>query len=210
MTPRVVVLDHGSGNLRSATRALEAAGATVELTADQTLARTADGLVVPGVGAFATCMDGVTAVGARTLIAERVAAGRPTLGICVGHQIMFERGMEHGVVADGLALLPGDVTHLPTQRVPHMGWNTVRAPRESVLFGPDCHDRFYFVHSYGVVDTAGLRRLTPPAVVTTATHQGATFVAAVEWGALSSVQFHPEKSGDAGVRLLTRWVASLT
>jgi glutamine amidotransferase len=198
---RVVVLDYGSGNLRSAQRALERVGADVEVTSDVEAARQADGLVVPGVGAFAACMRGVDDVGAHDAVADRVRRGRPVLGICVGMQILFDEGVEHGVRSDGLGVLPGRVERLQAPILPHMGWNTVVAPEGSTLFaGFDDNTRFYFVHSYAVHDTTGL--------VTTAEH-GERFVAGVENGAVSATQFHPEKSGDAGAQLLTNWLATL-
>ncbi|NJP35259.1 imidazole glycerol phosphate synthase subunit HisH [Micromonospora thermarum] len=204
---RVVVLDYGSGNLRSAERALAAAGADVTVTDDLAAAADADGLVVPGVGAFAACMAGIEALGAGPVIAGRVAAGRPVLGICVGMQVLFEHGDEHGVVTKGLGLLPGGVSRLPARRLPHMGWNTVRPPAGSVLFAglPD-DSRFYFVHSYAVGDVAGLA--VAGAAVTTARHE-TEFVAAVERGPLSAAQFHPEKSADTGAALLRNWLATL-
>ncbi|MGV9764835.1 imidazole glycerol phosphate synthase subunit HisH [Micromonospora tulbaghiae] len=204
---RVVVLDYGSGNLRSAERALERAGAEVTVTDDLDAAASADGLVVPGVGAFAACMAGIEALGAGPVIADRVAAGRPVLGICVGMQILFGHGEEHGVVTKGLGLLPGGVTRLPARRLPHMGWNTVQPPTGSTLFaGLPAGTRFYFVHSYGVTDPAALAEAG--ATVTTA-HHGADFVAAVERGPLSAAQFHPEKSADAGAALLRNWLGTL-
>ncbi|MEV4720199.1 MULTISPECIES: imidazole glycerol phosphate synthase subunit HisH [Micromonospora] len=203
----VVVLDYGSGNLRSAERALAAAGADVRVTDDLAAAAAADGLVVPGVGAYAACMAGIEALGAGPVIAERVAAGRPVLGICVGMQVLFEHGDEHGVVTKGLGLLPGGVTRLAANRLPHMGWNTVRAPRESVLFaGLTEQSRFYFVHSYAMGDPAALA--AAGATVTTA-HHDTDFVAAVERGSLSAAQFHPEKSADTGAALLRNWLATL-
>ncbi|MEU1589478.1 imidazole glycerol phosphate synthase subunit HisH [Micromonospora sp. NPDC005710] len=203
----VVVLDYGSGNLRSAERALAAAGADVRVTDDLAAAAAADGLVVPGVGAYAACMAGIEALGAGPVIAERVAAGRPVLGICVGMQVLFEHGDEHGVVTKGLGLLPGGVTRLAATRLPHMGWNTVRAPRESVLFaGLTERSRFYFVHSYAMGDPAALA--AAGATVTTA-HHDTDFVAAVERGSLSAAQFHPEKSAETGAALLRNWLATL-
>ncbi|WP_327034647.1 imidazole glycerol phosphate synthase subunit HisH [Micromonospora ureilytica] len=203
----VVVLDYGSGNLRSAERALAAAGADVRVTDDLAAAAAADGLVVPGVGAYAACMAGIEALGAGPVIAERVAAGRPVLGICVGMQVLFEHGDEHGVVTKGLGLLPGGVTRLAAARLPHMGWNTVRAPRESVLFaGLTQQSRFYFVHSYAMGDPVALA--AAGATVTTA-HHDTDFVAAVERGSLSAAQFHPEKSADTGAALLRNWLATL-
>jgi len=195
------VLDYGSGNLRSAQRALERVGADVTVTADVDAAREVDGLVVPGVGAFAACMEGVHSIHAGKVVAERAAAGRPVLGICVGMQILFDAGVEHGVESSGLGVLPGRVEKLVAPIVPHMGWNTVDVPAGSVLFrGLDTDTRFYFVHSYAVHETDGL--------VTTAEH-GERFVAAVERGPVSATQFHPEKSGDAGAALLENWLRTV-
>ena len=199
-----MVLDYGSGNVRSAVRALQRAGAEVELTVEPSAAIAADGLVVPGVGAFAACMAGLTAVSARRILTERQAAGRPTLGLCVGMQVLFDEGIEHGVHTPGLAALPGLVARLDAPVVPHMGWNTVVAPEDSSLFAGIGDARFYFVHSYAVaapVELAGYR-------VTTAEH-GKPFVAAVESPLLSATQFHPEKSGEAGIQLLRNWLAVL-
>ncbi|GAB2950905.1 imidazole glycerol phosphate synthase subunit HisH [Micromonospora polyrhachis] len=207
MAARVVVLDYGSGNLRSAQRAVARVGADVVVTDDLAAAVAADGLVVPGVGAFAACMAGIEALGAGPIIAERVAAGRPVLGICVGMQVLFEYGEEHGVVTKGLGLLPGGVSRLAARRLPHMGWNTVDPAPGSVLFaGLPAGSRFYFVHSYAATDTAALTGAG--ALVTTATHE-AGFVAGVERGALSAAQFHPEKSADTGATLLRNWVSTL-
>jgi glutamine amidotransferase len=197
----VVLLDYGSGNLRSAERALERAGADVELTADFDRALEADGLVVPGVGAFAACMRGINAVRGGTLVWDRLRKGRPVLGICVGMQVLFETGVEHGERTSGLGVLPGEVTRLRADVVPHMGWNTVDVPSGSTLFSGIEQERFYFVHSYAVHEA-------PEGLATTAQH-GERFVAAVERGPLSATQFHPEKSGDAGAALLHNWVRSL-
>ena len=208
--PRVAVLDYGSGNLHSATRALAAAGAEVVLTSDAAVALGADGLVVPGVGAFAACMDGLDAVGGPAIIRERLASGRPVLGICVGHQVMFARGVEHGVEAAGVGVLPGVVEQLDAARLPHMGWNLVAPPDGSALFDGLAGERFYFVHSYAVrASVLSAAGLGDGVRVTWAEHDGDRFVAAVEAGVLSTTQFHPEKSGDAGARLLRNWVASL-
>jgi glutamine amidotransferase len=206
----VAVLDYGSGNTRSAVRALERAGADVELTADKRAALDADGLVVPGVGAFAACMAGLRAVKGPEVIGRRLAGGRPVLGICVGMQVLFERGDEHGVQTPGCDEWPGVVERLQAPVVPHMGWNTVDVPDGSVLFDGVAEERFYFVHSYGVRDwTLVTNCRTQAPLVTWADHGGDRFVAAVENGPLSATQFHPEKSGDAGARLLANWVASL-
>ena len=198
--PGVVVLDYGSGNLRSAQRALSRVGAAVTVTADRAAALAADGLVVPGVGAFAACLAGIDAVAAREVIEQRVVAQRPVLGICVGMQVLFSSGVEHGVETSGMAILPGVVRRLRASRVPHMGWNTVTSHPRSVLFAGVEDERFYFVHSYAAETTEG--------AVTTAEH-GQVFVAAVERGALAATQFHPEKSGDAGAQVLANWVNGL-
>ncbi len=207
--PAVVVLDYGFGNVRSAVRALERVGAKVELTADLDTALAADGLVVPGVGAFAACMQGLRAVRGDWIVDRRLAGGRPVLGICVGMQVLFEEGVEHGEHAEGLGEWPGVVDRLEAEVVPHMGWSTVTPPEGSRLFAGLEDERFYFVHSYAArsfplaeqVDTS---RFAPP-LVTWADH-GGPFVAAVENGPLAATQFHPEKSGDAGAALLSHWI----
>ncbi|MBO0925682.1 imidazole glycerol phosphate synthase subunit HisH [Cellulomonas sp. zg-ZUI199] len=214
MSPRVVVLDYGFGNVRSAVRALARVGADVELTADKQAALDADGLVVPGVGAFAACMQGLRAVGGDQVVDRRLAGGRPVLGICVGMQVMFAEGVEHGVRTEGLGQWPGVVDRLEADVVPHMGWADVTAPQDSVLLDGLDGERFYFVHSYAArsfpladAPPAGEHPLPAPRV-TWADH-GGRFVAAVENGPLSATQFHPEKSGDAGAELLAHWVGSL-
>lgn len=198
------MLDYGSGNLRSAERALErvAAGVSVTVTSNLRHAAAADGLVVPGVGAYAACMAGIDAIGAGPVIAERVTVGRPVLGICVGFQVLFESGEEHGVATKGLGLFGGAVRRLHAERVPHMGWNTVAPSDGSVLFAGVAPDaRFYFVHSYAAFAT------DPTVRVATTTH-GEPFIAAAESGdgVLAGCQFHPEKSGDTGATLLANWV----
>ena len=212
--PRVVVLSYGSGNVRSAVRALERVGADVELTADPDDIAGADGLVVPGVGAFASVMDQLRAVGAPRLIDRRLAGGRPVLGICVGMQVMFDSSTEHagpGRSSQGLGQWPGTVERLRAEVVPHMGWSLVRPPAGTVLFDGVEDERFYFVHSYAAkTDPAVLLGPGPsrPPLTTWATH-GEDFVAAVENGALTATQFHPEKSGDAGAQLLRNWLTTL-
>jgi imidazole glycerol-phosphate synthase subunit HisH len=210
VTASVVVLDYGSGNIRSAVRALERAGADVELTADRATAESADGLVVPGVGAFAACVQGLRAVRAPEVIGRRLAGARPVLGICVGMQVLFARGVEHGVETEGCDEWPGVVSRLQAPVVPHMGWNTVEPPPGSALFAGVEEERFYFVHSYAArsweLRTDGH---TAAPLVTWAEHGGDRFVAAVENGPLCATQFHPEKSGDAGAVLLRSWVAGL-
>jgi glutamine amidotransferase len=209
-TPSVVVLDYGSGNLRSAVRAVERAGASVELTGDLDTAMAADGLLVPGVGAFEACMRGLRAIRGERIIGRRLSGGRPVLGICVGMQILFEHGVEHGVDTQGCGEWPGVVERLQAPVVPHMGWNTVDVPAGSSLFAGVAEERFYFVHSYGVRrwELVTNDRTAAP-LVTWASHGGDRFVAAVENGPLAATQFHPEKSGDAGAQLLRNWVQSL-
>jgi glutamine amidotransferase len=209
MTPRVVVLDYGSGNLRSAQRALARAGADVTVTADLADAAACDGLVVPGVGAFAACMAGLRGIGGEKAVASRVEAGRPVLGICVGMQVLFAAGVEHGLRTEGCGVFPGTVDRLDATVLPHMGWNTVAAGEGSVLFAgiPD-GTRFYFVHSYGLrMRDAG--PLVAAGATISVTEHGEPFAAAVERGALAATQFHPEKSGDAGAAVLSNWLETL-
>ncbi|MCF4006327.1 imidazole glycerol phosphate synthase subunit HisH [Corynebacterium uropygiale] len=211
MSPTVALLDYGSGNLRSAHRAVEAVGAEVTVTSDPATALGADGLLVPGVGAFDACMRGLRRVQGPRIIGERLAGDRPVLGICVGMQILFEKGVEHGVSAEGCGEWPGIVEKLAARTLPHMGWNTVDRGEGSALFaGIPEDERFYFVHSYGVRtwDFPGGGPTTPP-LVSWAEHEGDRFLAAVENGPLWATQFHPEKSGDAGLALLENWVRSL-
>ena len=212
MTARVTILDYGSGNLRSAQRALERTGAEVTVTADREAALECDGLVVPGVGAFAACMDGIRAVRGDRLVGRRLAGNRPVLGICVGMQVLFEQGNEHGIETEGIGEWPGVVDELHAPVLPHMGWNTVDAPENSKLFaGLPADTRYYFVHSYAArtweLDTTDGRTEAP--LVTWAEH-GERFVAAVENGPLWAMQFHPEKSGDAGIHLLSNWLETLS
>ncbi|MBA3743602.1 imidazole glycerol phosphate synthase subunit HisH [Sporichthya sp.] len=209
MKPSVVVLDYGSGNLRSAERALERAGANVTVTADRRAAEECDGLVVPGVGAYEACMKGLEAVHGPTIIGRRLSGGRSVLGICVGMQVLFDYGVEHGVTTRGCAEWPGTVERLHAPVLPHMGWNTVSAAAGSTLFAGIESERFYFVHSYAA-RTWDLQVNEPflPPRVTWAEH-GEPFVAAVENQALCATQFHPEKSGDAGAALLRNWLHTL-
>ena len=191
-------------------RAVERAGADVTLTDDFAAASEADGLLVPGVGAYAACMAGLRAAKGPEIIGRRLAGGRPVLGICVGMQVLFARGVEHGVETHGCDEWPGTVERLQAPVVPHMGWNTVDVPEGSTLFDGIDGERFYFVHSYGVrrweLET---NDRTKAPLVTWAEHGGDRFVAAVENGPLTATQFHPEKSGDAGAELLANWVRSL-
>ena len=208
--PRVAVLDYGSGNLRSAVRAVERAGAEAILTSDASTAIEADGLLVPGVGAFEACMRGLVAVDGVRIVERRLIANRPVLGICVGMQILFAEGIEHGVRTEGCGELPGVVERLQAPIVPHMGWNTVEPGEGSRMFAGIEDERFYFVHSYGVRDWVLTQ---PPAMpepaVTWTDYAEDRFVAAAEHGPLWATQFHPEKSGDAGSQLLKNWLATL-
>ncbi len=209
-SPAVVLFDYGSGNLHSARRALERAGARVEVTSDRERAVNADGLVVPGVGAFAACMAGLSGAEGPWIIDQRLSGGRPVLGICVGMQVLFERGVEHDVDTAGCDQWPGVVDKLTAAVLPHMGWNTVDAPKDSRLFQGIADERFYFVHSYAA-RTWELDSFSGPTqdpLITWATH-GEPFVAAVENGPLVATQFHPEKSGEAGTALLRNWLTML-
>ena len=208
----IAVLDHGSGNLRSIARALQAVGAAVTITNEKADCEAVAGLVIPGVGAFDQCVRGIREIDCAEMIRKRVAQRRSTLGICVGMQILFTEGIEHGEQSAGLALWPGSVRRLQAPVVPHMGWNTVKVPSRSQLFRGVEQERFYFVHSYAAFPNADLwgekDGARPHAEVSTCEY-GDEFIAAVEEDALSATQFHPEKSGDAGLTLLENWVKGL-
>ncbi|TWP32932.1 imidazole glycerol phosphate synthase subunit HisH [Leekyejoonella antrihumi] len=211
MTTRVVVLDYGSGNVHSVVRMLERIGAEVELTADRDAVLAADGLYVPGVGNFHACMTGLRAVGGDELVRTRLAGGRPVLGVCVGHQVLFEGSAEPSVggAVPGIGCWTGSVVRLEASVVPHVGWTTVRVPIGSVLFAGVERERFYFVHSYAARDLPAARWRDGAAPLVSTAEHGREFVAAVEDGALRGTQFHPEKSGDAGATLLENWRKSL-
>ncbi len=208
IAPRVVVLDYGSGNVHSAAKALAEAGANVELTSDRDSVLNADGLLVPGVGAFGAVMDQLNAINAGELIDKRLVAGKPVLGICVGLQVMFELGVEHGIETAGLAQWPGTVEMLDAPILPHIGWNTVESAKNSKLFNGIEYERFYFVHSYGVKNWELVVDGPLAAPKVTWGDYGSKFIAAVENGPLSATQFHPEKSGQAGIKLLNNWLGT--
>jgi glutamine amidotransferase len=208
-SPTVVVLDYGSGNVHSAAKALELAGARVTLTADRSAAEAADGLVVPGVGAFEAVATQLAAVRGGAIVEKRLTGSRPVLGICVGMQVLFEHGVERGNDTPGLGEWPGVVTELDAPILPHIGWNTVEAPADSRLFAGIADERFYFVHSYAAQEwTLEVHDPFPQPQLTWATH-GSRFLAAVENGPLMATQFHPEKSGEAGIHLLKNWLGTL-
>ena len=208
-SPSVVVLDYGSGNVHSAAKALELAGARVELTADRDRVASADGLLVPGVGAFSAVMSALNSVNGGALIEKRLTGSRPVMGICVGMQVLFETGVERGNDTPGLGEWPGTVTELEAPVLPHMGWNTVDAPEGTRLFAGIESERFYFVHSFAAQTwELDVQPPFPKPLLTWADH-GSPFIAAVENGPLTATQFHPEKSGEPGIRLLTNWLASL-
>lgn len=196
----IAILDYGSGNVRSAQRAFETSGKDVILTSDYEVALNADGLVVPGVGAFAACMQGLRNVRGDQLVRERIALQRPTLGICVGMQILFAHGVEHGN-HDGVGVWDATVEKIQAPILPHMGWNTVVAGSGSALFAGIEEESFYFVHSYAVKKKVG--------AIATMSHHGEDFLAAIEDGVIAATQFHPEKSGDAGLQLIKNWTNRL-
>ena len=208
--PSVAVLDYGIGNVHSAVRALEAAGAEVELTGDKTKVLAADGLFVPGVGAFAAVMEALNSITLNELIDKRLVAGKPVMGICVGQQVLFEKGLEHGIETEGLGQLPGTVSMLENApRLPHIGWNSVEVAAGSKMFEGLEEERFYFVHSYALSkwELEAIGSFIPPKV--TWTEYGNRFVSALEVGPLWATQFHPEKSGQAGIKLLNNWIKTL-
>jgi glutamine amidotransferase len=199
----IAILDYGSGNLRSAQRAFERSGSEVVVTSDRDIALNASGLVVPGVGAFAACMRGLVAIGGDEIVRARVAAKRPTLGICVGMQILFRDGDEYASTElhQGVGIWQESITKLSAPILPHMGWNTVAVTGPSQLFSGIADQSFYFVHSYAAKSSVGSAQAW--------TTHGEKFLSAVEDGAICATQFHPEKSGDAGVQLIKNWVGLL-
>jgi glutamine amidotransferase len=199
--PRVAVVDYGMGNRRSVEKAIERAGARVEVTADHAAIRAAAGVVVPGVGAFPRAMEHLRALGLDAVVRDRAAAGVPVLGICLGMQLLFDASEELGGDT-GLGLIPGTVARLPTggERLPHIGWNLVRWERPSRLVaGLPGEAAFYHVHTYAPVPA------DPGHVLGTAEY-GSRFVTAVARDTVAGVQFHPEKSSTHGLRLLGAFV----
>jgi glutamine amidotransferase len=199
----IAILDYGSGNLRSAQRAFERSGSEVVVTSDRDVALNAAGLVVPGVGAFSACMRGLVAIGGDQIVRDRIKAQRPTLGICVGMQILFRDGDEHVTTElhKGVGIWQESITKLAAPILPHMGWNTVSVTGTSQLFKGIADQAFYFVHSYAAKSPVGVAQGW--------TTHGEKFLSAVEDGAISATQFHPEKSGDAGLQLIKNWVELL-
>lgn len=199
----IAILDYGSGNLRSAERAFATTGQEVVLTSDPTIALEADGLVVPGVGAFSSCMSGINAVNGVAIVQERLQKERPVLGICIGMQIMFSQGTENsqGEPFKGIGIWNGVVDRLNAPILPHMGWNTVEAGPSSELLKGVEKESFYFVHSYAAKSPVGEKQSW--------SFHGERFLAVVEDGYVCSTQFHPEKSGIAGLKLIRNWVDSL-
>ncbi len=201
----IAILDYGSGNLRSAQRAFETTGEEVVITKERKIALEADGLVVPGVGAFQSCMNGLLSIGGDEIIRERYSKERPTLGICIGMQILFSDGTEHSQEGTdnpmGVGVWKGTVSKLDSPILPHMGWNTVSSPKNSMLFEGLENESFYFVHSYAAKEEVGQG--------VSWTEYGERFVSAVEDGAMCATQFHPEKSGSVGLTLIRNWTKTL-
>ena len=199
----IAILDYGSGNLRSAERAFAIAGKDVVVTSDRSVALEAEGLVVPGVGAFAACMTGLNSIDGATIVRDRLAMQRPVLGICIGMHIMFTLGTEHSDSAPhaGIGIWDGTVSQLNAPILPHMGWNTVESDKDSVLFKGVEGESFYFVHSFAAKTAVGKMQGW--------SSHGERFLAAVEDGVMSATQFHPEKSGAAGLALIKNWAGSL-
>jgi glutamine amidotransferase len=197
----IAILDYGSGNLRSAQRAFELAAKNVVVTRDAKICSEASALIVPGVGAFAACMEQLIEVGGAEIIADRVSKSRPIFGICVGMQVLFESSNEKKDT-QGLGILRGKVSELNAPVLPHMGWNNVAAAPTSKLFKGVEDESFYFVHSYAAKEPVAES-------ANTITNYGEDFLAAVEKDFVVATQFHPEKSGAAGAKLISNWVKTL-
>lgn len=196
----IAILDYGSGNIRSAQRAIERLGVSTEVTSEYEVALNAAGLLVPGVGAFGSCIRQLLQINGDLILKKRLKLNRPTLGVCVGMQILFESSAESKEA--GLALVAGKVKKLSAKILPHIGWNEVHVEKEMNLMRGLNNQRFYFVHSYAATTA-------PDEVLQAKSNYGEEFVAAIQSGSLSAVQFHPEKSGDAGMQLLKNWVSAL-
>jgi len=200
----IYILDYGSGNLRSVQKAFEAVDVVAEVGADPARARSADGLVLPGVGAFGHAMAELAGRGLVDLIEERIRAGVPFLGVCLGLQLLFEESEESPGV-QGLGIVPGRVTRLPDRvKVPHMGWNQIEIMQDSPLLdGVPDHSAFYFVHGFVGVPTF------PAYVLTTTDYDDLTFVSSIQRENVAAFQFHQEKSSELGLKLyrnFARWV----
>lgn len=196
----IAILDYGSGNIRSAQRAIERLGVSTEVTSEYEVALNAAGLLVPGVGAFGSCIRQLLQINGDLILKKRLKLNRPTLGVCVGMQILFESSAESDEA--GLALVAGKVKKLSAKILPHIGWNEVHVEKEMNLMRGLNNQRFYFVHSYAATTA-------PDEFLQAKSNYGEEFVAAIQSGSLSAVQFHPEKSGDAGMQLLKNWVSAL-
>jgi glutamine amidotransferase len=209
MSKNIVVLDYGSGNIRSVQKGLQKVGANVVVSNDFETCLNAEGLIIPGVGAFAACMQGINKYRGSEIVDKRLAGNRFVLGICVGMQVMFEHGLEHEQKTAGLHQWPGDVTEIKASILPHMGWNNVQVANDSKLFKGVETEKFYFVHSFAAKDLNlhGTEKIDAP-LKHFAMH-GEKFLASVENGPLSATQFHPEKSGDAGLQLLSNWLETV-
>jgi glutamine amidotransferase len=207
--PTIAIADYGIGNLGSLTNALEFCGANVVLTDQSQELLNADGMVLPGNGAFGASKIAMQERSILRWLGQRVAGGRPVLAVCVGFQILFESSEEFGT-HEGMGEWPGTVQKLPTEAVPHIGWSEVTPEPDSVLFAGLENERFYFSHSYGVLDwdfDQGNEAMVPPQV--SWAHHDADFIAAIENGPLTGVQFHPELSGRAGLTLMKNWLGTL-
>ncbi|GAA4111873.1 imidazole glycerol phosphate synthase subunit HisH [Enteractinococcus coprophilus] len=206
--PVVAVADYGIGNLGSLVNALEYVGADVLVTSQGQSLLAADGMILPGNGAFGASKKAMERLSIPRWVGQRVAGGRPVLGICVGHQYLFDSSEEFGN-HDGMGEWPGTVKKLPTDAVPHIGWSEVRPAIDSTLFAGLENERYYFSHSYAVLDwefDQSIESMVPPQV--SWGHHNGDFIAAVENGPLAGVQFHPELSGRAGLTVLQNWIGT--
>ena len=206
--PTIAVADYGIGNLGSLVNALEHLDAKVVVTADSQPLLQADGMILPGNGAFGASKQAMEQLSIPRWLGQRVAGGRPVLGICVGHQYLFDASEEFGN-HEGMGEWPGTVKKLPTAAVPHIGWSEVQPAADSVLFHGLDNERYYFSHSYAVLEwefDQSIESMVPPQV--SWSHHDGAFIAAVENGPLTGVQFHPELSGSAGLTVLQNWIGT--